>query len=162
MEKRPEKPGKRQELEDNLARARQLTIAQQARIEQLEQENKHLLQAQGLVSQEEYDGLLKQLERERLLKEQYQRLYEQEAKKRKEVSECLKTQHETIAAYKKKLNELETKLSRKGTGKPRNNQTTDEEVLTLRNTGKKIREICSITTLSPTTVNKILKNAPPH
>ena len=162
MEKRPEKPGKRQELEDNLARARQLNIAQQARIEQLEQENKHLLQAQGLVSQEEYDGLLKQLERERLLKEQYQRLYEQEAKKRKEVIELLRTQHETIAAYEKRLNELETRLSRKGTGKPRNNQTTDEEVLALRNAGKKIREICSITTLSPTTVNKILKNAPPH
>lgn len=54
------------------------------------------------------------------------------------------------------IQDLEDKLSRKGKGKPRNNNTTDTDVTTLRNEGKTIRDICSTTRLSSATVTKIL------
>jgi DNA invertase Pin-like site-specific DNA recombinase len=74
----------------------------------------------------------------------------------------LRTQHEINEVYEKKLKEVQDKLSRKGTGKPRTNHIADEEVIKLRKAGQKILEICRMTGLSPTTVTKILKNAQPQ
>jgi archaellum component FlaC len=57
------------------------------------------------------------------------------------------------------ITELKEKLSWKSTaGKPRNNNTTDQNVITLRAEGKTIRQICQETELSTATVTKILKS----
>lgn len=153
-------------------------------IYKLEQEKKPFwskMLEEGFVTQDEYKGLLKQLDREKQLKEQYQRLYEEEKSKRNELKERFKTEKEnpefweaqyqrvnSKLGYLEKFTpqeksliqqneELQRKLSRKGTGKPRNNNTTDEDVLRLKEEGNTIRDIVSLTGLSTATITKILK-----
>jgi chromosome segregation ATPase len=118
----------------------------------LEEEKKQMLHCSGIVTQSEYESLLKQIEREKQSVEQYKRLYEKEKTKRNELKKRFNPDNEKL------LKELQQKLSRKGTGgKPRNNKTTDEDVLKLRNEGKTIRDIVKLTGLSTATITKILK-----
>jgi DNA repair exonuclease SbcCD ATPase subunit len=155
------------ELKEQMAEQEKINMILHDAVYNLEQEKKQLVQSKGMVSQSEYDGLLKQLERERQSKEQYKRLYEQEKTKRNELKESFKTDNENKTVIYpdieenqnlvKRIKELEDKLSRKGTGRPRNNKASDEDVLKLRNEGKRIREICHITGMSTATVVKVLK-----
>jgi predicted RNase H-like nuclease (RuvC/YqgF family) len=119
----------------------------------LDQEKKQMLQASGTIRQSDYDSLLKQLEREKQATEQYKRLYENEKNKRIELKKSFNPDNEKL------IKELQSNLSRKGTGgKPRNNGTKDADVLHLRNEGKTIRNIVALTGLSTATITKILKN----
>jgi hypothetical protein len=117
----------------------------------IEQEKKQVLHGSSTVLQSDYEGLLKQLEREKQAAEQYEKLYENEKTKRNELKKRFNPDNEKL------IKELQSKLSRKGTGKPRNNKTTDEDVLKLRNEGKTIRGIVALTGLSTATITKILK-----
>jgi DNA repair exonuclease SbcCD ATPase subunit len=184
-----------------MAKDSQKTIELKAKIEELErvnktlnetiftleQEKKQVLQGSSTVLQSDYEGLLKQLEREKQSAEQYKNLYSKEKTKRNELKKRfntdkenfkeqleekekfietlrgtileLQTNKEDLPSYpaSEEIEELRRKLSRKGTGKPRNNKTTDEDVLRLRNEGKTIRGIVALTGLSTATITKILK-----
>lgn len=164
------------QLKETVERLEKVNRSYSEKILELEQENRQIAQGQGIVSQAVYDGLVKQLEREQALLKQYMSFYEQEKTKRNALLERFhhqqentktKLQSEQIATLeqenkqlKQHIADLQDKLSRKGKGKPRNNQTTNEQVYALRAKGKTIREICSVTKLSSTTITKVLKHAP--
>lgn len=115
---------------------------------------------------------IRELEREKFLKEEYMRLLEEEKKKCNELKKSLKskintksyqTQIDTLnkqtEELRKQLQEEKAKHARKGTGRRRNNNTPDDEVLKLRAEGKTVKVINSLTGISTATINRILKKS---
>lgn len=62
-----------------------------------------------------------------------------------------------IDTLNNRIKELEEKLSRQGTGRPRENMTTDEEIIQLKSDGKSYREINKLTGVSTARIYSILK-----
>ena len=147
------------------------------RIKELEKEKKEILDGNDVVSKADYNNLIKQMQRETDLKTNWQLLYEKERVKRTDLNDRYRTekrQEQTYSDVKctteyeaacERIRELEVQLqeekdkhSRKGTGRKRNNETSDEKVVSLRRKGETVKSINEITRLSSATINRILKN----
>lgn len=69
----------------------------------------------------------------------------------------LKTGTFEVDKLKLQIQELQQKLSRQCSGRPRLSNTPDVEVVRLRTEGKTVKEISTLTGISTATINRILR-----
>lgn len=162
-----------QEVKIRLSESFDIRIALQEENLKLRNQLESKLDSVDMVSKLEYDGLIKQMEQIKLVADQYKRLYDEIEYK----YSCLKNEHEgqstlyrggqnTIVAMESRIKELESQLaiqqdkhSRKGTGRKREVDISDDEIIRLRKQGKTVKAISHDTGLSTATINRILANS---
>ena len=117
------------------------------------QELQTQLKGNDTVSRAEFGGLLKQFEYEKQSKEQYKELLEKEKAKKKTPDKA------DVNKLTLQIQEMQKKLSRQCSGRPRSSDTPDADIIKLRADGKTVTAISDITGISTATINRILRNS---
>jgi len=117
------------------------------------QELQSQLKGSNTVSRTEYDGVLKQLRREQKAKEQYMLLLEKEKVKKKTPDKA------EVNKLTLQIREMQKKLSRQSSGRPRSSDTPNTDIIKLRADGKTVKAISDISRISTATINRILRDS---
>jgi hypothetical protein len=142
------------DLQAELTRLKRANSDLQLENTRLATEKKNILSGEGVISQSEFDSLVRQLEQETTTKTRYKQLFEVEQSKRNE----LKDRYSTLTT---RIDELEKRMQeeRPTSGRKRNSNIDDGEVIRMsREEGKSLRAIAKQTELSVNTIRGILKS----